>query len=100
MLPRTDHVEAPVEHDQVIVVRIFGFKRQRPGTTPRQTGEPRRRARVGATARLTTPDAATGSQAQQVRVNLACVRRPWQGMVSKTRQGGWHDQMQLVSQRL
>jgi hypothetical protein len=84
---------------QVIVVRIFGFKRKCPGATPRQTSEPRRRARVGATARLTTPDAGTCSQAQQVRVDLAYVRRPRQGTVSKTRQCGWDDQMQLVSQR-
>src|SRR5271155_6106490 len=100
MLPRTDHVEAPVEHYQVIVVRIFGFKRQSPGTAPRQTSEPRRRARVGAPTGLTTPNTATCSQAQQVRVDLAYVRRPRQGMVSKARQCGWDDQMQLVSQRL
>src|ERR1700686_3607835 len=98
MLPRTDHVEAPVEHYQVIVVRIFGFKRESPGTTPRQTSEPRRRAQVGATARLTTPYAGTCSQAQQIHVDLAYIRRPRQETVSKTRQCGWDDQMQLVSQ--
>ena len=100
MLSRADHVKPTIEHDQVVVVRTLRYKFEYSVAAPRQTSEPRRGARMSPPACLATPDAGTGTQSQLVCIDLARVRGPRQWPVSKTCQHGWHNQMQLVRQRL